>query len=321
MPASRRSYYKQSRLKQLKAFCSTARLGSMSRAADELELSQPSVSLQIRALEEELDTILFERRGPRISLTPDGHTLFQIASGLVDGIDRLPDEFASRRGSIEGGQIDIAAGESTILYLLPEFVAAFNEQYPSVRVRLHNVTGRDGLALLREDKVDFAVGSMLEVDDDVRYRPMFRYDTKLIVPEGHPLSSRDRISLEDISKHGLILPPRHLSTWGMVELVFRSHGLDYQVNLEAGGWEVIKRYVEMGLGVSIVTSICLRGDEKLTALALSEHFPDRTYGIVWRRGRFFSPAARRFTELLEARAGDHLATHAVEDSEAALGLE
>ena len=137
-------------------------------------------------------------------------------------------------------------------------------------MRLHNVTGRDGLALLREDKVDFAVGSMLEVDDDVRYRPMFRYDTKLIVPEGHPLTLRDQISLEDISKHGLILPPRHLSTWGMVELVFRSHGLDYQVTLEAGGWEVIKRYVEMGLGVSIVTSICLRGDEKLTALALSE---------------------------------------------------
>ena len=203
----------------------------MSRAADELTLSQPSVSLQIRALEEELDTILFERRGPRISLTPDGQTLFQLASGLVDGIDRLPDEFASLRGSIEGGQIDIAAGESTILYLLPEFVSAFNQQYPSVRVRLHNVTGRDGLALLREDKVDFAVGSMLEVDDDVRYRPMFRYDTKLIVPEGHPLTLRDQISLEDISKHGLILPPRHLSTWGMVELVFRSPGLDYQVAL------------------------------------------------------------------------------------------
>ena len=77
----------------------------------------------------------------------------------------------------------------------------------------------------------------------------------------------------------------------------------------------------MGLGVSIVTSICLRGDEKLTALALSDYFPDRTYGVVWRRGRFFSPAARKFTELLEARAGDHLATHAAEYFESALGLE
>jgi DNA-binding transcriptional LysR family regulator len=300
-----RKYYQRSRLKQLRAFCATARLGSMSRAADHLDLSQPSVSLQIRALEEEMGTILFERRGPRIELTPEGQTLYDLSLPLVEGLERLPDEFAAKRGVVEGGQLDIAAGESTLLYLLPEYVARFSQQYPSVRVRLHNVTGRDGLALLRADEVDFAVGSMLEVDDDVRYEPLFDFDTRLIVPLGHPLCDLNDVTLDDISPYGLILPPRHLSTWGLVELGFHSRGLTYHVTLEAGGFEVIKRYVETGLGISIVTSICLRGDENLASIPLSKYFPGRSYGFVTRGGRFPSPAARRFLDLLKAEEQPH----------------
>ncbi|MEM7505032.1 MAG: LysR family transcriptional regulator [Pseudomonadota bacterium] len=299
---TQRNYYRQSRLKQLRAFCAAARTGSMSKAADALNLSQPSVSLQIRALEQDLGTVLFERRGPRIDLSPEGALFYDIASPLVEGLDRLPDEFAARRGAVEGGQIDIAAGESTILYLLPEYVRRFAEMYPSVRVRLHNVTGRDGLAKLRADEVDFAVGSMLEVGDDVRYEPMFEYRATLIAPPDHPLARTGAPQLEDIAHYGLILPPRHLATWGIVDLVFQQHGLDYKVTLEAGGWEVIKRYVEIGLGISIVTSICLRGDEPLFTAPLDEFFPNRTYGVVTRRGRFPSPAARAFmAEMTPAR--------------------
>jgi DNA-binding transcriptional LysR family regulator len=301
MPPTRRQYYRQSRLKQLRAFCATARLGSMSRAAEALTLSQPSVSLQVRALEDEMDTILFERRGPKIDLTPEGQTLYEIASPLIQGLDKLPEEFASRRGLVEGGQLDIAAGESTILYLLPDFVARFSAAFPGVRVRLHNVTGRDGLALLRADKVDMAVGSMVQVDDDVRYQPLFTYDTKLIVPLGHPLSALSSATLEDVADYGLILPPRDLTTWRTVDSAFRSRGLEYKVILEAGGWEVIKRYVEVGLGISIVTSICLRGDERLVPISLSEYSSDRSYGVVTRRGRFLSPAARNFIATISDR--------------------
>lgn len=295
-----RLYYKQSRLKQLRAFCAAARTNSMSRAAESLSLSQPSISLQIRALEQEMDVILFERRGPRIELTPEGQLFYEIASPLVEGMERLPDEFAARRGQVEGGQIDIAAGESTILYLLPEFVARYKQLYPSVRVRLHNVTGRDGLASLRADGVDFAVGSMLEVGDDVRYVPLFDYETTLIAACNHPIAEIEQPTLADIGEYGLILPPRHLATWGIVELVFQQHHVDYSVTLEAGGWEVIKRYVQLGMGISIVTSICLRGDEQLVRRPLDQYFPNRSYGVVTRRGRFLSPAARAFIALMGA---------------------
>jgi DNA-binding transcriptional LysR family regulator len=300
---SRRFYYKQNRLKQLRAFCYAAQVQSISKAAERLFLSQPSVSLQVRALEQELDITLFERKGPRISLTPEGQVLYELASPLVDGIDHLDEAFAERRGDLDSGELNIAAGESTILYILPELMADFAGQFPGIRLRLHNVTGRDGLAQLRADEVDFAVGSMLEVPDDISYQPIYTYDTVLICAWDHPLAALTEPSLEDISPYGLILPPRHLSTWGVVDLVFQQHGLDYKVTLEAGGWEVIKKYVERGLGVSIVSAICLTDKELLAVLPLGSYFPSRSYGVVLRRGRFLSPAAKRFIEMMGGNPG------------------
>jgi len=297
---SRRFYYKQNRLKQLRAFCYAAQNQSISKAAERLFLSQPSVSLQVRALEQELDITLFERKGPRISLTPEGQVLYELALPLVDGIDHLSDAFAERRGDLDSGELNIAAGESTILYILPELMAGFARHYPGIRLRLHNVTGRDGLAQLRADEVDFAVGSMLEVPDDISYQPIYTYDTVLIAPKHHPLASIAEPTLADISPHGLILPPRHLSTWGVVDVVFRQHNLDYTVTLEAGGWEVIKKYVEQGLGVSIVSAICLTDTEELAVRPLGKYFPSRSYGVVLRRGKFLSPAAKRFIDMMGA---------------------
>jgi DNA-binding transcriptional LysR family regulator len=299
---SRRFYYKQNRLKQLRAFCYAAQNQSISKAAERLFLSQPSVSLQVRALEQELDVTVFERKGPRISLTPEGQVLYELALPLVDGIDHLYDAFTERRGDLASGELNIAAGESTILYILPELMAEFARQYPGIRLRLHNVTGRDGLAQIRADEVDFAVGSMLEVPDDISYQPIYTYDTVLIAPRDHPLADIPEPTLADISPHGLILPPRHLSTWGVVDVVFRQHKLDYTVTLEAGGWEVIKKYVERGLGVSIVSAICLTDKEQLAVLPLGKYFPSRSYGVVLRRSKFLSPAAKRFIELMGGRS-------------------
>ena len=307
----KRFYYKQNRLKQLRAFCYVAQTGSVSKAAERMFLSQPSVSLQIRALEREMDVTLFERRGPRISLTPEGKLLYELSYPHVQGIDRLPDALSARCASLDSGELDIAAGQSTIPYILPRFVKQFATDHPGIQLRLHSVTGRDGLARLRADSVDFAVGAMPEeIPADISFRPIFRYEHQLITAPDHPLAERDRIRLADISPYPLILPPRELSTWGEVDLVFRQQGLEYKVAIEVGGWEVIKRYVEIGLGVSIVSGVCLRGHERLAAIGLAAYFPERSYGLVTRRGKFLSPAARRFIALIDPSflAPDEVAT-------------
>jgi DNA-binding transcriptional LysR family regulator len=299
MASTPQIHYKQNRLKQLRAFCHAAQTGSISEAAERLYLSQPTVSLQIQALERELETVLFERRGPKIKLTPEGETLYKLSQPLVEGMDKLQETFAASCGKLESGELSIAAGESTLLYILPEPIRIFAERYPGIRVKLHNVTGRDGMAMLRADETDIAVGSMLDIPDDVTYKPVVNYGPVLITPLDHPLAKKEKIRLHDISPYGMILPPHHLSTWRMVDLVFKQHNARYNVTLEAGGWEVIKKYVEIGLGISIVTSVCLTGEEQIETIPLDEYFPHRSYGVVQRRGKFLSPQAKRFLEIMQ----------------------
>ena len=289
----------QNQLRQLRAFCHTAQTGSVSRAAARLGLSQPSVSLQIQALEKRLGTLLFERSGPRIRLTPAGDLLLDMAQPLVDGLARLADSFAARLGEVHAGPLDIASGEATLLYILPDLIKGYSSDFPQIDVRLHNVTGHDGMALLRADEVDFAVGSMIDVPDDLVWHPIYEFKPALIMAHDHPLAALEQVRLEDLSPYGLILPPRHLSTWSMVDLVFQQHQVPYNVVLEAGGWEVIKRYVEIGTGISIVTSICLRGFENLCVRPMDAYFPTRSYGVVIRRGKFLSPQAKAFLERMD----------------------
>lgn len=296
-----RFYYKGDRLKPLRAFCQVARLGSVSRAAEALFLSQPAVTLQLQALERDLGMALFERIGRRFSLSREGQVLYDLARPLVEGLDGLEGEFRGRLKGLQAGELHVAAGSSTILYLLPTLVRAFREQHPEVQLVLHNVTGQDGLGLLRSDAVDLAVGSMLDVPTDLAYAPVYSFDPMLICPPGHPLATKPDLRLEDLSPYGLILPPRRLTTYRLVDLVFQQRRVPYTVALEVGGWEVIKQYVAMGLGVSIVTSICLTDadEQRLVARNLREYFPPRSYGVVMRKGKYLSPHARAFIDLIK----------------------
>ena len=296
-----RFYYKGSRLKQLRAFCMIAKLGTLSRAAEALFLSQPSVSLQLSALEKELGARLIERRRRRVALTREGQALYDLALPLVEGLDALDQQFRTLSAGFVGSALNIAAGASTIQYLLPSLVRRFREQHADVKLELHNVTGKDGLALLRSDQVDFAIGSMLDVPNDLSYEAVYSYDPMLILPLDHPLAAKSDVRLEDLSPFGLILPPQRLTTYRLVDLIFQQRKVPYRVAIEVGGWEVIKQYVAMGLGISIVTGICI-GEADRARLAvrnMSAYFPQRTYGVVVRKGKYLSANARAFVDLIK----------------------
>lgn len=295
-----RFYYKGNRHKQLRAFVATVKLGTLSRAAEALYLSQPSVSLQLQALERELGATLLERRRRRINLTDAGEALYELARPLVEGWDNLDRDFQARVQGLTAGKLTIAAGTSTIQYLLPELVRRYRERHPAVHLQLANVTGKDGMAMLREDKADFAVGSMLDVPRDIAWAPVRQYDPMLILPPGHPLAEKTEVALADLSPYGLILPPQRLSTYRLVDLVFQQNQVPYQVAIEVGGWDVIKEYVAIGLGISIVTGICITeaDRQRLVVRNMQRWFPQRSYGVVMRKGKFLSAEARAFIDLI-----------------------
>ncbi len=283
----------------LHSFCTVVQTLSMTAAAERIGLSQPAVSQHIQTLERGLGEILFERKGPRLILTPAGETLYALALPLIEALSHLGEDYAAELGRTEGGILRIAAGGSTLLYLLPRYVERFSRLNPEVDIRLDNVTGRDGQGMLRRDEVDFAVGPLLDVPDDLRYRTLFEFSHVLITPTGHPLTRAKQITPELIAAYPLITPPHGGVTAEMIDSMFRKQNTGYKVILETGGWDVIKRYVASGIGCAIVSGICLGPEDVLPAFGLDEWLPSRTYGIVTRAGKFFSPAARLFIESLK----------------------
>ncbi len=297
---SPRFSYKSDRLKPLRAFCQIVRLGSVSRAAEALFVSQPAISQQLQALERELGVALFERSGRRLVPSREGQLLYDMAKPLVESLDGLEANFRDKVQGLDAGELNIAANSSTILYLLPRIVEGFRQRHPDVRLTLHNAISADGTDLLRDDAADLAVGSMTDVPADLTYAPAYRFEQVLITPRGHPLAQGE-LSLEAISMHPLVLPPRRQITYRLVDQVFQRHRLPYAVALEVGGWEVIKQYVAMGMGISIVPALCLNeaDHERLQARSLSAWFPQRSYGVIVRRGKALSPQARAFIELIQ----------------------
>ena len=264
-------------------------------------MSQPAITLQLQALERELGVGLFERSGRRLTPTREGQLLYELAQPLVESLDGLGSTFREKVRGLDAGELNIAANSSTILYLLPKIVEHFRSQHPDVRLTLHNAVSADGTDLLRSDAVDLAVGSMLDVPQDLSYEPVYRFEPLLIAPPDHPLIKQRTLKLEDLSPYGLILPPKRLVTYRLVDLVFQQNRVPYTVALEVGGWEVIKQYVAMGMGISIITSICLTDADRdrLAARSLSQWFPARSYGVVVRKGKYLSPQARAFIELIQ----------------------
>ncbi len=298
--------YKQNRFQQLRGFCYAASSGSISKAARRMNLSQPSVSQQIQSLESEMGVTLFFRNGSRIQLTHDGELLFEMAAPVIEQLENLDEQFRQRRLEVDEGHIEIAAGTSTILYFLPRYVDQFRRAHPKIEMRLHNVTGLTGLEQLRAGLVDFAVGPLGMVPEDLEFHPIVSFEPVVITALNHPLAYKP-LSLKEISRYPLILPPRGLSTWSLVDSTFKKHGLSYELAMEVGGWEAIKKYVELDLGISIIISIGITGQEKLEVLPAGEFFPRRTYGVVLRKGRILSPQARLFIDSLLSGNGEAMA--------------
>ena len=136
-----RFYYKGNRAKQLRAFCYAVKFGTVARAAEALFLSASSVSLQLSALEKELGARLLERTRPRLALTSEGQMLYDLARPLVEGMESLDQQFRTQRQGMDQGEVNVAAGASTIQYLLPPLVRDYRERHPDVRLQLANVTG------------------------------------------------------------------------------------------------------------------------------------------------------------------------------------
>ena len=289
---------KRDRLKQLRAFCEVARLGSISRAATAVGSSQPAISSQMRALEEELGITLFGRKGPRVVLTRAGDRLYATAMPLVQGLLRLPARFAEAHHGTSPRWLRIGAGETSAAYLLPEPLRRFRALHPDVRISVRTGNGRERFEWLRSFDVDAVVGTFDAAAPGFEYRPFRTSTIVLAMPEAHPLAGRDSLALDELAGLPLVAPVSGQATRHYQDTLFHLHGVASRVLVEVDGWGAILNLVAAGVGAAFVPDICITGSERVRVVPVDVHPVRRTYGIAVRRDAMMSQAMRRFVEML-----------------------
>ena len=297
-------YQGRHRLKQLQAFCQVARLGNMSRAAEHAGTSQPAVSVQVRALETELGVALFERRGPHISLTRAGRSLYDLAIPLVQGMERLLDSFADRHHRVVGDTLRIGAGQTSATYLVPRYLERFRERYPGISIEMRTGTGRQRLKWLRDYELDLVVGAMDPPPNDIDFHPVLRSELVLVTAMDHPLAGRESVTVEEMAGYPFV---GHASTqrFGQImETAAQLRGLTLDIGVEVDGWDAITNYVAAGAGVSVVPDLCLTGRDDLRRISLNGAFRSRCYGAMTRRDGLLAPPVRRLLAIIVPELSD-----------------
>jgi len=279
-------------VQQARAFLAVARTGSVSRAARAVARTQPTVTMAVHKLERELKTKLLERAGRGVRLTRAGEALARSLGPLIEQWDHLPADVQESPGGPLRGPVRVGAGEAAILYLLPAPLRSFRKRHPRAEIVIRHEPADRVLDGLRDGSLDFGIRSLPGPPPEFEFVPFITRDRVLIAPPGHPIFSR-RPTPETLSRQAFVLPPKGSTTRSLIEGAFAGAGLELRISVEAGGWEIVKRYVALGLGISVIPAFCLQPSDRarLTSRSLRKLFGEEVYGIVTRRGRKSSAAA------------------------------
>jgi LysR family transcriptional regulator, cys regulon transcriptional activator len=273
---------------------------NLTEVANALYTSQSGVSKHIKDLEDELGVELFVRKGKRLlGLTEPGKELAAIVERILldtANIKRLADQFAK----IDRGELTIATTHTQARYALPGPIAAFRKEFPNVHLVLHQGTPREIAALLNDGSADIGIAteSLADAPELVSF-PYYSWHHSVVVPKGHALESVTPLTLESVADWPIITYHEGFTGRPTVDAAFAQAKLTPDIVMAALDADVIKTYVELGLGIGIIASMAYDKDRDATLRLLdSQHlFPKSTSRLALRRGRFLRQFAYRFIAL------------------------
>jgi DNA-binding transcriptional LysR family regulator len=291
-------------LDQLHTFLEIVRLKSFSKAAQTCFRTQPAISAQVRQLEQELNSPLFERFGSRISLTTAGRIFIQYAEQIL-ALRRQAQDSINELEQIPRGELVIAANEATCIYVLPEVFAEYSRRFPNVQLMVERQYGSKIAEAILDNLADFGFTQLPIQDRKLQVVKIHSGEIKLVVPAGHPLTQKKAVLAEDLVPYPLLLPKygstrARLNEW--LELVEDS----MHVLMELDSSEMIKRFVMAGLGVSFLAVSNCREELRVGALAALSLAPEpmvRRLGLVYRKDKALSKAALGFIAIVLEHAG------------------
>lgn len=286
-------------LRQLKVFEAVGRLKSYTRAAEELHLSQPAVSMQIKQMEENLGMELFEQLGKKIFLTGAGHEMYLTSRQVSVLLDEAEQVLEDIKG-VRSGRLMIAVA-STANYFAPRLLAAFNARHEGVTVSL-DVTNREGLiSHLEVNDTDMVIMGLPPENLELEAEAFMDNPLVVIAPPGHPLEREKNIPMQRLQEETFIMREQGSGTRIAMERFFAGQGAHLTTGMEMSSNEAIKQAVQAGLGLGIVSMHTLELELEMKRLVVLDvgSFPIlRHWYIVQRKGKRLSPVARAFKDFV-----------------------
>lgn len=305
-------------LQQMRLFEAVARLGNYTQAARELHLTQPAVSIQLKRLEENAGTPLFEQVGRRLSLTPAGRHMQAACRDILARLRSLDEDLDGLNDTVRG-PLEVAA-VTTAKYVIPHLLGAFLAEHPEVTPRLTVTNRARVLERLRENRDDLVIMGQVPSDMDLEALPFLDNPLVLAAPAGHPLAGATAVPLERLRDERLLFRELGSGTRMAFERLLAEHDLVLEPYMELGSTEAIKQGVMAGLGLSVLPlhSIELEQSAGLVAVLDVQGFPleRRWYAAHW-RGKSLSRTARAFLDFLGAHAAEAAGTQSLPPPSAA----
>jgi DNA-binding transcriptional LysR family regulator len=294
---------------QILGFYHVAKLGSFTKAANITFRTQSAISQQIKNLEEELGCQLFERIGKRkLRLTSAGNRFFKFSETILERHAFLIEELNEMKGH-QKGRLRVAAPFTTLFHLFPLALKEYIRQFPNVELTILDRSQKDILGLIKNGDIDFGLVLESIVPKDLTALRWKKVRTVVITPVGHPLAKVKRVTLKQIGKYPLILPPINLKYRSSLEERFQKLGIDYHIVMESSNVELSSLYVEMGLGISfatVVKDLPKLEKRKLAFLPMDHLFKPDYIVVVMRKDKTLISYKDAFVKIL---FGEALSNH------------
>lgn len=286
-------------LRQLRTFEAVVRLKSFSRAAEELHVTQPTVSKQIRLLHEAVGLPLLEQIGKKVYPTEAGEQLYATCSDWLKTWSRFEQTISNLKG-VKQGRLGIAA-VTTTQYFMPRILGPFCAHYPGIDIALEVVNRDRVLERLARNQDDLYIMGVPPEGLDIEREPFMENPLVVLAPALHPMTERKRIPFADLAKEAFIVRERGSGTRLTVERVFQERNVPLGIRMELGSNEAIKQAVAGGLGLALLSqsSLNLEPNQKEVTVLDVQGFPIKRFWYVVRpRHKQLSVVAGVFLDFL-----------------------
>ena len=292
-------------LNQLRVFHFVAKYGKYRLAAEQLMVTQPAISMQIKALEEQYEAPLFKKFKNGLELTETGRRLYKITVQIFELVEKA-DNILTRAKGYPVSILDLGVTKTFLRTHFIPFVPKFHEAFPDIQIHIHEGTSEEMVKSVLQDRNELAVVGRVKYSDKIEYIHLFQGELYVIVPVGHRFYQEGRISIEDLAKETLVLKEKGSGTRILVEKVLEEKGIFPRVIIETGNDEYIGEVIKEGRGITIMAKNGMKNDidqGRLKGIPLKGEHMSISIDVIYKKGKALSSTAHAFIKLITEEFG------------------